>query len=1042
MEPLSVTASVIAVLQAAEAVISVCYNYRSASVGSSWEVSRTLEGTRNLRNVLRILEGIADKAETGAKRENSDLPALAQLCDPKTGSLVQCLETLSSLEKQLTPPSWSGPDGSKRSNLVQALSWPLKKAETERTLEKIEYFKSTLNLAVSLDQTSMIMALRDSTLENFATTHRKEILAWLHASKPTMTVPTTRYTNALKGRHIGTGSWYIHGQDFDRWTKEPNSVSWLWGIPGCGKTVLSAIIIERLTDLCSHVQDHALAYFYFAFDDQALQKVEDMIRSLAAQLCSQCTSIPDCIESLYSKCLEGRLQPAHPTYDMLREMLRQLFGCFNQVFIVLDALDECTERHDLILALEEMAGWQNSELHLLTTSRKELELEECMNTLTKEADRIGIQGMPVEADISSYVLGRLRTDRRLKRWHKTELEEEIAMTLTSKAHGMALLSLPKDLDDTYARILKAIDVEGNYAQVFKMLQLLVGSNEPVTIDEAAETIPIELDETPQVDLERRLVDSDDVLSMCSALVILETQEDDTDGRRTVLRLAHFSIREFLLSTRIQESTVSHWRMDDISCHLFIARLFIAYILFLEVDVDESADPEWLDTQFYVDYPLAAVATSRWPKHLSIAENNEMNIACREIGSQLFTIHSAATRSPLPQLFQTRHCYSCSKLLTEESTWHHWDDVGIRHASLVFTAHHNLPQTTGFLLARHANPNTLFSKFSIDEGRPGYHISATTPLAEASRLGHVKVVKELLMHQADVDLEREECPNALKQACRAGNTKVVRLLLDHGADPNAGLPGSITALGKALIGGYHEPLTDISRLVKMLLEAGANNAEPFRFMLTRISPMEFAAIRSCDISVIKTLLDSGAKGVDGLVASCARRLPEMVLLLLDDGTDVNARASVHSVTKYPLFQFWAGRTALEVACTSNNPAVVRILLNHGADPNLRFPLEESVLEAYLNRSWYYLECEAAPVFVLLLENGADLGLVREDKLTEDGETKYLAVLNRWKAWQVDDSMSPIQVIGDYRQKCDDGCLCAQVQSESNDGWRCYNCRLHT
>ena len=153
MEPLSVTASVVAVLQATEAVISVCCNYRSASVGSSWEVSRILQGTRDLRKLLRLLEEIADKAETGAIGGNSDLPALAQLCDPKTGSLVQCLETLSSLEKQLKPPSWSCPDGSKRSNLVQALSWPLKKAETERTLDKIGHFKSTLNLAISLDQT-------------------------------------------------------------------------------------------------------------------------------------------------------------------------------------------------------------------------------------------------------------------------------------------------------------------------------------------------------------------------------------------------------------------------------------------------------------------------------------------------------------------------------------------------------------------------------------------------------------------------------------------------------------------------------------------------------------------------------------------------------------------------------------------------------------------------------------------------------------------------------------------------------------------------
>ena len=461
MEPLSVTASVVAILQAAESVISVCCNYRSACVGSSWEVSRILEGTRDLRKVLRLLEGVAEKAETGATGGNSHLPALAQLCDPKTGSLVQCLETLSSLEKQLKPPSWSGPDGSKRSNLVQALSWPLKKAETERTLDKIGDFKSTLNLAVSLDQTyvysllvfsfspiefpddmltlnlrnsSMIVALRDSTLENSAKSHQKDILAWLDAS-----IPTRKYTNALKGRHTGTGSWYLQSEAFDRWFREPCSISWLWGIPGCGKTVLSTTIIERLTDLCSNDQDHALAYFYFAFDDQAFQKVEGLVRSLVAQLCSQCTSIQYCVESLYSK---QRSQPIPPTDDELRNMLRQLFGCFNQVFIVLDALDECIERHDLVLLLEEMATWQESKLHLLSTSRKEFELEKCMKLLTEEADRLGIQGAPVDNDISSYVYGRLRTDRRLNRWHKSGLEGEIVSTLTSKARGMYVSSHP------------------------------------------------------------------------------------------------------------------------------------------------------------------------------------------------------------------------------------------------------------------------------------------------------------------------------------------------------------------------------------------------------------------------------------------------------------------------------------------------------------------------------------------------------------------------------------------------------------------------
>ena len=159
MDPLSVTASIIAVLQASEVVISICCNYRSALQGTSWEVSRVLEEVRRLRNVLRKLEDLADKAETESRTEDSVLPTLRQLCEPKSGSLAQCLKALTALEKKLTPRDWIGPDGSKRRHLTQALRWPLKRKETEQSLEMIEHFKSTLNLAISLDQTYVIYTI-------------------------------------------------------------------------------------------------------------------------------------------------------------------------------------------------------------------------------------------------------------------------------------------------------------------------------------------------------------------------------------------------------------------------------------------------------------------------------------------------------------------------------------------------------------------------------------------------------------------------------------------------------------------------------------------------------------------------------------------------------------------------------------------------------------------------------------------------------------------------------------------------------------------
>lgn len=152
MDPLSVTASVITVIQAAEAVISICCRYRSSVTGSRWEVSRILEDTRSLRSILQKLEGLVDKAETSDSAEQSRLPALRSLCDRDTGTLSNCYDDLDELKSKLDPSGRSGPTGSKRRALVEALKWPLKKKDVEKILDKIASHKDTISVALHADQ--------------------------------------------------------------------------------------------------------------------------------------------------------------------------------------------------------------------------------------------------------------------------------------------------------------------------------------------------------------------------------------------------------------------------------------------------------------------------------------------------------------------------------------------------------------------------------------------------------------------------------------------------------------------------------------------------------------------------------------------------------------------------------------------------------------------------------------------------------------------------------------------------------------------------
>jgi Fungal N-terminal domain of STAND proteins len=151
MDPLSITASVIAVLQISNKIISICYDYASAVRGSSWELQSVTEEVQSLRNVLETLANIARKAESANAAEESRLPTLKLLCEPGVGPLSRCLLVLEALEAKLAPPSWGSPVGSKRRALIQALGWPLKEGYTKKTLENIARFKATLGLAVAAD---------------------------------------------------------------------------------------------------------------------------------------------------------------------------------------------------------------------------------------------------------------------------------------------------------------------------------------------------------------------------------------------------------------------------------------------------------------------------------------------------------------------------------------------------------------------------------------------------------------------------------------------------------------------------------------------------------------------------------------------------------------------------------------------------------------------------------------------------------------------------------------------------------------------------
>jgi hypothetical protein len=92
-----------------------------------------------------------------------------------------------------------------------------------------------------------------------------------------------------------------------------------------------------------------------------------------------------------------------------------------------------TERDELLTLIEEIVDWNISSLHMLVTSRKEQEIEDCLKG--RVSYDINIQSNLIAADIQTYIRDRLVNDPRLQKWPE-KFRVEIGAALMEGSHGM------------------------------------------------------------------------------------------------------------------------------------------------------------------------------------------------------------------------------------------------------------------------------------------------------------------------------------------------------------------------------------------------------------------------------------------------------------------------------------------------------------------------------------------------------------------------------------------------------------------------------
>ncbi|KAL2136905.1 hypothetical protein VTI74DRAFT_66 [Chaetomium olivicolor] len=365
----------------------------------------------------------------------------------------------------------------------------------------------------------------------------------------------------------------------------------LRGFAGAGKSVLSSTIIQYTFRHRRGNPRIGIAFFYFTFNDESKQDTSAMLRALIQQLASQLKNQQGGpVSRLHQSC-----RGATPSNQAILDCFRQLVQNFDDVYIVLDALDESPRhkhREDLLQALQDIRGWSEPGLHLLVTSRDAQDIREKLKL--PDEDIIPMNSSSIDEDIASYVSHHLKD--RLQGWER--FHDQIERALTEGAKGVfrwvecqfsaleacprsksrldALLrSLPRNLYETYERMLSNIDKESE-ADAIRMLTLLCTARRPLTVEELIDSIAVELGDNPQFNEDSRLMNgADDIRRICPGFIELDLSPKNGG---TTVRIAHYSVQEYLESDRIRSSATAQYAVDREHANNAVALICLIYLL--------------------------------------------------------------------------------------------------------------------------------------------------------------------------------------------------------------------------------------------------------------------------------------------------------------------------------------------------------------------------------------------------------------------------------------------------------------------------------
>ncbi|KAF4993932.1 hypothetical protein FDECE_13283 [Fusarium decemcellulare] len=842
MDPLSTAASVIAVIQLSSEIVS----YISGAVGATKERMRLRNEILGCESILQLLKDKVNSSDQGETWTET-----LETLSASDGPLGRLWAALSALKAKLEP----------QKGLQKALSilkWPLNEREVKLIIDSMEHEKSLLALALANNSRNLMMEIKKCSngaarrlegliqelekasnenrqqfmqIENILLSinqshdylrremdgvkqygddrERQAILNWLSP-----TDNASQQSDTIHRRHTGTGHWLIDSAEFRAWLDTAKQILFCPGIPGAGKTIITAIVVDHLSARFDGNGRVGIAYLYCNYRHQQQQKAENLLAILLRQLINGQPYIPDCVQDLYNRYRDRR---RGLTFHEISTTLHTVISMYSRVYIIVDALDECQESDgcrarfmDEILSLRDKAG-----ANLFATSRHIPEI------IQKFEGGSSLEIRANNSDVWSYLDSRMSQLPSFVR-RCPELQDEIKLQIIKTVEGMFLLAQlhldslmgkrsPKAMKTALKRLpvgYEAYDVaydtameriQGQLADSQRLakqvLSWVMCARRPLTTAELRYALAVEKGE-PVLD-EENVPDIEDMIAVCAGLVMVDEASD-------TVRLVHHTARHYFERTRLR------WFPD---AEVDIANACLTYLSLDTFNYGFCTTDEMFEARLRSNV-LYDYAARNWGHHVRVAPTGFGEDILEFIGCE----SRIASSTQALMAFGSFPGYSQS-VPRQMTAAHLAAYFGLKDEMRILIEHGHDPDRrdthdrTPLSLAAENGYETvaklLLAEYKVDpdhEDTDGW-----TPLAHAVANNH-KGVAEVLIETEGVDLNSEDSNGRtpLFHAAGDGHQAVAKLILAKGADPNHKDSSGWTALSYAAWYGH-------KAVVKLLLE---------------------------------------------------------------------------------------------------------------------------------------------------------------------------------------------------------------------------------